>query len=123
MTKTIDIRVDGEEVEIEVEELSPLEMLRWSAKAPNSIKTGNPEDAVTDPKLVDYLVDLTKSQTLLTEELLEEVPAEEISRLFNGVAGIAFDSEVDLSRDERDFSQNETIEFNDDGSVDLSDWQ
>lgn len=123
MTKTIDIRVDGEEVEIEVEELSSLEVLRWSAKAPNSIKTKDPEDAADDPKLVDYLVDLTKSQTVLTKELIGEVPPEELGRLFNGVAAYALGSDVDLSRDETDFSQNKTIEFNDNGSVDLSDWR
>jgi len=123
MTKSIDIRVDGEEVEIEVEELSSLEVLRWAAKAPNSIKGADPETAVEDPELITYLVEMTKSQTILTDELLEEIPPEELSRLLEGVVAYSFDSNVDLSRDEDDFSQIDCIELNDGGSVDLKDWQ
>jgi len=103
---TIDIRVDGETVEVEVEELSSLEIMRWAAKAPDSLKQGDPDKVKSGPELIDFMVELATEQTVLTEELLKELDQEELGRFLGGVVSYAFGEEADLNRDEP-----QTIDF------------
>jgi hypothetical protein len=119
MTNTVDLRVDGDRIDIEVEELSDLDMMLWAGRAPESLM-GRVSEVKVDEDIVEFLIDLSTSQTLLTRDLLEELPQEELSRLFNGVVIYAFDSDEELP----DRSSGETtIEWNDSGSVDLDDWE
>lgn len=118
MTNTIEIQVEGETVEIEVEELSSLEQMRWAAQAPDALKQDSAESVQVGPELIDYMVDLATAQTVMTEELLDELDQKELGRFLGGAVSIAFGEEPDLDRDEL-----QTIEFNDDGSVDLDEWR
>lgn len=115
---TIDILVDGETVEVQVEELSSLEIMRWAAKAPDALKQGDPNEVKSGPELIDFMVELATEQTVMTEELLKELDQEELGRFLSGVVSYAFGEEPDLDRDEP-----QTIDFNEDGSVDLGDWE
>lgn len=115
---TIDIRVNGETVDVHVEQLGSLEVLRWATKAPTSIKQEDPDDVQAGPEAIDFMVDLTTSQTIMTEELLDELDQDELARFLGGVISIAFGEEPELDRDEP-----QTFDFNDDGSVDLTDWE
>jgi len=115
---TIDIRVDGERIEVEVEELNSLEIMRWAAKAPDALKQGDPDAVASGPELIDFMVELATEQTVLTENLLKELDEQELGRFLGGVVSLAFGEEADLDRDEP-----QTIDFNEDGSVDLGDWE
>lgn len=115
---TIDIQVDGEMVNVQVEELGSLEVMRWAAKAPESLKQGNPEAVASGPEVVDYMVELATEQTLMTEELLDELEQEELGRFLGGVVALAFGQEPDIDRDEP-----KTIDFSENSSVDLGDWE
>lgn len=113
----IDVRVNGETVDVQVEELSPIEIMRWAAKAPDSLKQDEPELDSIGPESIDFMIELATEQTILTEELLQELNQDELGRFFGGVVAYAFGEEPDLDRDEPD-----TINFEDD-SVDLGDWE
>lgn len=115
---TIDVRVNGETVEVQVEELGSLEILRWAAKAPDSLKQGDPEAVASGPEIVDFMVELATEQTVMTEDLLDELDQEELGRFLGGVVSLAFGQDAELDRDEP-----QTIDFNEDGSVDLGDWE
>lgn len=126
MTNTIEIRVDGESIDIEVEPLSALETMLWEGKAPEGIKQADEEGEVAvDEGVVEFLVDLTTSQTILTRDLLEELPQDELSRLFNGVVVYSFDEDGELPERGADQyrMEDKEIEWNDDGSLDLDDWR
>lgn len=125
MTETIDIKTpEGEVVEIEIEELSSLETMRMAAKAPDGIKTNDPDEIDVTLEAVQFMVDLATSQTILTEDLLEDLETDELNRALSGIASYAFGVEdVDLSREETDYEIDDDIEFNDDGSLDLDDWR
>jgi hypothetical protein len=114
MTDTIDIRVDGETVELQVEELSRIERMKKAAEAPDVLLNG--PNKVT-PETIQFMIDLITEQTVLTEDLIEELPKSEFERLMKGVVSISFDD------DSLDLEREETITFNDDGSVDLEDWE
>lgn len=127
MTNTIELRVDGESIDIEVEPLSALETMLWAGKAPGGIKQADQESEVqVDEGVVEFLVDLTTSQTILTEDLLQELPQNELTRLFNGVVVYSFDEDGELPErgaDQYRVGEDKTIEWNDDGSLDLDDWR
>lgn len=110
---TIDVKVDGETVDIEVEKLSPVEVMKWAAKAPDSIKEADGE-VTAGPEMVEYMVDLATSQTILTEELLSEIEKNELSRFLGGVIAYAFGEEADLKR-----TEEKSIEFETDDSFDF----
>jgi hypothetical protein len=129
-TNTFEIESpEGEMVEIEVEELSALNQMSWASKAPESIRSENMDDIEIDEDLVEFLVDLTTSQTILTRELLEELTQAELTRLFNGVVMYSFGGDGDLPErgadqyrvDDGDDEMSHDLEFNDDGSLDLDD--
>ena len=117
MTNTVEIHVDGETVSIEVDELSSLEQMRWAAKAPNQLidKDGD-EDVLVTPGLMEFVIDLTTSRTVLTESLLEEIPQEELTRLIEGVIAYSFGEEPPEEKEQ-------TIDFDDNGAVDLDEWR
>jgi len=126
MTNTIEIRVDEESIDIEVEPLSALETMLWAGKAPEGIKQADEEGEVAvDESVVEFLVDLTTSQTILTRDLLEELPQDELSRLFNGVVVYSFDEDGELPERGADQyrMEDKEIEWNEDGSLDLDDWR
>lgn len=114
MTDTIDIRVDGEAVELEVEELSLIERMKKAAEAPEALL--NSPNKVT-PETIQFMIDLITEQTVLTEDLIEELPKSEFERLMKGVVAISFDD------DSLDLEREESITFNDDGSLDLDEWR
>jgi hypothetical protein len=122
MTDTIDIRVDGETVELQVEELSRIERMKKAAEAPDVLLNG--PNKVT-PETIQFMIDLITEQTVLTEDLIEELPKSEFERLMKGVVSISFDDDsLDFEREQTDGFKNErAITFNDDGSVDLEDWE
>jgi len=131
-TNTFEIESpEGEMVEIEVEELSALNQMSWVSKAPKSITSENMDDIEIDEDLVEFLVDLTTSQTILTRELLEELTQSELTRLFNGVVTYSFGGDSDLPErgadqyrmDDEDDEMSHDLEFNDDGSLDLDDFR
>jgi len=98
----------------------------WAGKAPEGIKQADEEGEVAvDESVVEFLVDLTTSQTILTRDLLEELPQDELSRLFNGVVVYSFDEDGELPERGADQyrMEDKEIEWNDDGSLDLDDWR
>ena len=103
---TIDIHVDGETVEVQVEELSSLEIMRWAARAPDSLKQGDPDEVKSGPELIDFMVELATEQTVLTEELLKEIDQEELGRFLGGVVSLAFGEKAELNR-----KNSQTIDF------------
>lgn len=119
MTETFTIEVDGEAVDFEIDELSSLEKIRWAAKAPDELMVAGDDRVRATPELLDFLVNLTTSQTALTEELLEEIPQEGLSTVFESVAAYSFGSEPVTEETDETYDMN----FNDDGSVDLEDWR
>jgi len=126
MTKTIDIKTpEGNTVDIEVEEFSSLELMIWAGKAPDAISVENEEDVRVTQEVVEFIIEVAESQTILTRELMDELEQEELTRFFNGVVAYAFGADdVDLSRTSgQDYKFDDTIEFNDDGSLDLDDWR
>lgn len=126
MTNTIELRVDGDSIDIEVEPLSALQTMLWAGKAPEAVKAEDASNVEVNEDVVEFLIDLTLSQTILTRELLEELPQNELSRLFNGVVVYSFDEDGDLPErgaDQYRLDDDKTIEWNDDGSLDLDDWR
>lgn len=111
---TIDIRVDGETVELQVEELSRIERMKKAAEAPDGM-LDNP--GTVTPEAIQFMIDLITEQTVLTEELIEEIPKAEFERLLKAVVAISFGD------DSLDWEREETITFKDDGSLDLEDWR
>lgn len=114
------LEVDGEEVAIEVEELSQIEQMQMAAKAPDSMLQSDPSDVRVDKDVIDFLLDLVESQTVLTRELLNELDQEQISYVLNCVVAYSFGEEPDFGFEE---TEDRTIDFNSDGSVDLDDWE
>jgi hypothetical protein len=128
MTNTIDIRVDGDSIDIEVETLSPIEQMLWAGKAPDEITDIDDTSGGVSvgEETVKFLIELTTSQTILTRELLEELSQDELSRLFNGVVMLSFDSDHTLPErggDQYRLDTDDTVEWSDDGSVDLDEWR
>lgn len=124
MTNTVEIRVDGDRIDIEVEELSDLEQMIWAGKAPELLKKENVDEQPSDESVVEFLIDLTTSQTILTKELLDELPQDELVRLFNGVSVYSFDAgELPERGAERHRVEDKTIDFNENGSLDLDEWR
>lgn len=97
MTEEVILHVDDKDVPIEIEPLTDLEKMKWMSEAPNihtDVDKGTPEG------MVPYLVALTKSQTLLTDELLNELPQDQLGKLFKAVVEVAFDIEAGTEDDD-----------------------
>lgn len=127
MTETIELRVDGDSIDIEVESLGALGRMRWATRAPSNLKGVEQGDANIEAteELLDYLINLTTSQTILTRELINELPQEELNYLFNSVVKCSFEDDPDIRErgaDQFRATDDETTLF-DDGSVDLDDWR
>lgn len=109
MTKTVDIKTpEGDTIYIEVEELGTVGRMRMAAKAPDSMLQEDTGEIRAKPEVVEYLVTLVEEQTVLTEELMEELSGEETSRLLEAVVAYSFGEEADLSRDDE---QDDEIVF------------
>lgn len=121
-TNTFEIESpEGEMVEIEVEELSPLERMTWAARFPGDLSS---EGFNATPEIMEYLVELVEEQTVLTRELLDELNEHELSHTFNAVVVYSFDSDDSVERPSADNDEMQhDLEFNDDGSLDLDDWR
>lgn len=90
MNQTTTLFIDEERIDVEIEELSPLEQRRWSYKL-----DVRPDGTVAmSPKMVDWMVDLAVSQTILTKELVREIPSEELDDFFNDVVNASFGNEI-----------------------------
>lgn len=126
MSNTVELRVDGERIVIEIESFSALERMVWAGKAPDSIKQGSNNRMDVTEDVVDFLINLTTSQTILTESLLQELPEKELTRLFNAVVTYSFDENAELSdrgAEQYRADNSQRVEWNEDGSIDLEDWR
>jgi len=122
MSDTIELHVDGDVVHIDVDTLSSLEVFQWAAKAPDVMKQGETTIQATE-EVLEFLVDLTTSQTILTRELLNQLPQEELSILFAGVVDLAFNEDAEFSRERVDSSQDPKAVEWEDGGLDLDEWR
>lgn len=130
-THTIEITAVGESVSIEVEELGPIGQLKWVGRAPDSLMeftTDDPDSDVTtlpnDPEIIQYLVDFTTENTILTAELLDELELEVLIRVISEVFAYGFGGEpVEQDEDAPTSVSDMSIELNDDGTVDLDEWE
>lgn len=125
-THTLTLEVDGQRVDIEVEELTTMEQYRWSAKAPDSLLN---LDSNVDPSedVVNFMFDLILSQTKLNKGSLNSLSPKHVNKLIHCVAAYAFGNQPTGTYAE---SQNEykgetdaNIETNENGAVDLEDWR
>lgn len=122
MTNSFELKTpEGEIIEIEVEEFTTLEQVKWGGRVPDGLKNvESPENARVTPESVQFLVDLTTSQTVLTESLLNELDMDELGHVFNATVGYAFGGDdFEVERPE----EPEGIEFDDDDGFDLGDWR
>jgi hypothetical protein len=117
MTRTVDVKADGETVDVEVEELGPLEVMTWAAKAPDQLKNAEKEVEV-DVEVLNFMVDLATEQTVMTRDLLNELDKEELGRFLGAVVAYSFGEEADLERDEP-----EEIDFESDEFFSLDEWK
>lgn len=131
MTQSMKIKgPDGDKIEVEFEEFGSVERLMYLARAPDDfIEQADGDGIELTPDLIDYFTDIIVSQTILTEDLLNEIEMVEITRLIAAAAQLLADEEIDVPEPETgddyrfDDSERDAVEFNDDGSVDLDDWR
>lgn len=108
MTNYVTIKTpEGDTVDIAVEELGSVGKMRMAAKAPSSMSQKSPSDIQATPEVVDFLIDLVEEQTILNEELIEELDHDQTSKLLDGVVAYSFGKEPQFEKD----STDETIEF------------
>lgn len=125
-THTITLEVDGQQVNIEVEELTIMEQYQWSAKAPHDLRNldsnGGPSEDV-----VNFVFDLIFSQTKLTEGSINSLSQKHVNKLIHCVAAYAFGNQPTgayaESQNEYKHETNTNIETDENGAVDLDDWQ
>lgn len=123
----ISARVNGEIIDIEVEELSTIQQARQAAIAPDSLidaDPDNPDNIQVGPELIDFMEDITKQQTDLDEEYLNALDVNNCMNLMSRIVSAAFGTEPKPVNKPDDYRINsDEIDFNNDGSVDLEDWR
>jgi hypothetical protein len=123
MTNTVELRVDGERIEIEIEPLTQIEKMLWAGKAPDTLIDGSADVSVSE-ELVEFLIDLTTSRTILNRKLLNDLPQRELNRLMNAAVVYSFDEDADFpERGAEEYTEDTSIDWNEDGSIDLYDWR
>lgn len=119
----ISVPVNDDTVEIMVEEFTTLERLIRAGAAPDSIKSDDPSEIELTEEAVKFMMDVTFSQTELSKDELNALTEENCMETMSRVVIAAFGVEpypIESSDYKLDPS---TVDFNDNGSVDLEDWR